>query len=110
MRLVSLTFFAALTVALVGCDDEDTPPSARTTETPAVAATSTTGPSVNTPEAGASEPTPLPSYPCEADASCVCTDFPVRAEAQRVFDEAGGANWAGLDPDGNGKVCETTSP
>lgn len=50
-------------------------------------------------------PTPPPAYPCEADASCVCADFPVRSEAERVSAKHGGNEWSGLVPDAGGVLC-----
>ena len=51
-------------------------------------------------------PTALPQYPCEAQGACRCDDFPSRPESQRVYRQHGGANWSGLDPDGDGSICE----
>ncbi len=71
------------------------------------APTSTIDLRLNTPLSSAlgETPTPFASYPCEQGGACVCTDFPSRVEAQRVFEGHGGSNWAGLDPDQNGFVC-----
>jgi hypothetical protein len=51
--------------------------------------------------------TALPAYPCEGQGACRCDDFPSRPESQRVYRQHGGANWSGLDPDGDGSICES---
>ena len=51
-------------------------------------------------------PTLLPGYDCEVQGQCGCPDFQVRSEAQRIFLKHGGQNWARLDPDGDGLVCD----
>ena len=55
-------------------------------------------------QTGAS-PTPLPTYPCEASATCKCSDFPSRPEAGRIYAKHGGNGWSALIPDASGVVC-----
>jgi hypothetical protein len=62
------------------------------------------------PPAQPTQPPAVSEYPCEADASCNCSDFPTHAEAQRIFEKHGGSpsnDWAGLDGNGNGSACES---
>ena len=56
-------------------------------------------------QTGAS-PTPLPAYPCEASATCICHDFPSRPEAGRIYAKHGGNGWSGLSPNAYGVVCD----
>jgi len=105
------TLLATIALALA-CSSTSSQRSNPTDTGEGTSATAVRGAATDGPAQGASPTAPvvnqqgatataLPTY------SCRCVDFPSRPEAQRVYRQHGGANWSGLDPDGDGSICES---